>query len=245
MRRGIPVPLMVLLVSLMGCSNRVISNEPWFHEEPSQTRPRIRDGVWITTEPHCKVDESEPAERWPACAHWSYQRGGQSLSVPWNEDGRGRHRRRAYGAWNATESLVVSGEPMISQDTECPLTPKEAPVDNMPMAASGAAPSPPPAEPTPVESRRPAAFCYGGARATAVDIEGRITAFEAWPVFCGPWPRKDGKVTDHPWAGIVLVDDNCNATSEAALREAARRSRDVAVAVEIIGRSQWVRDGWH
>jgi len=99
-------------------------------------------------------------------------------------------------------------------------------------------------EPPGAESPPHPTFCYDAIRATAFDGEGHITAVEAWPVVCGPWP-KDGNVTDQPWPGLTLVDDNCHAASEAALREAARKSRDVVRAREGVTRLHWVRDGYH
>ena len=52
-------------------------------------------------------------------------------------------------------------------------------------------------------------------------------------------------MTERPWPGLSLVGDNCNATSEAALREAARQSYDVALSLQFIARLHWVRDGNH
>jgi len=242
MRRRIPIPFLVLLAALAGCSNRVISDEPWFHEEPTGTRPRLRDGVWISVEPHCKVDETQPAERWPACATWHYQRGDQSLSVQWDEEGAGRLRRRTYNDWSVVEGLLVSGDPLIGQETDCSRAREDAPIDDAAAPVADAAPlrEPPVAAPPPNPN-----FCYDGVRATAFDDAGRIIAIEGWPVFCGPWPREGGNVTDKPWPGLVLVDDNCTAASEAAVRDAAKRSRAVALATQLIGRSHWVRDSYH
>ena len=246
MRPRISIPLVASVVFLAGCSNRVISDRPWFVEQTAETRPRLRDGVWLSEQPDCKVDETQPAERWPACASWSYQRGNQNLSPQWSEEGTGRHRRRTYNDWSTSESWLVSGDPLIVQETDCPRARKEAAIDDTPAPVPGDAPPPAPrAEPSLAPSPPPANFCYDGARATAFDDAGRITAIEGWPVFCGPWPRKGGNVTDQPWAGLVLIGENCTAASEAALREAAKRSRDVAVAVHFIGRSHWVRDGYH
>jgi hypothetical protein len=238
--------MVALLVPLGACSNRVVSEVPWFRQEATETSPKLREGVWRYENPRCKTHEAEPAERWPTCANWRYQRGNQGLSPQWTEEGTGRHRRRIYDAWSATENVVVAGDPLISQSTDCPLMPKALAADEATPAELGAAPPPaPPSDPPVSAAPAHAIFCYDAARATGFDAEGRITALETWPVLCGPWPRKGGNVTDRPWPGLSIVEDNCNAASEAALRAAARRSHDVALSRRFIARLHWVRDGYH
>jgi hypothetical protein len=238
--------IVALLIPLGACSNRVVSQAPWFRPEATATSPKLREGVWRFEDPRCKTRETEPAERWPTCASWSYLRGNQGLSPQWIEEGTGRHRRRTYNAWSATETVIVAGDPLISQSADCPQMPKAAAADGTITAEPGAAPPPAPPSDPPVSAAPPrATFCYDAVRATAFDAEGRITALETWPVLCGPWPREGGNVTDRPWPGLSLVGDNCTATSEAALREAARRSRDVALGLQFVARLHWVRDGYH
>jgi hypothetical protein len=234
--------MVVLLTPLGACSNRVVSETPWFKQAAS-TGPRFRDGLWRSENPRCKTSEAEPAERWPTCAGWAYLRGNQSLSPMWDEEGTGRHRHRTYQNWSASHNMIVAGDPLISQSTDCPLARKIEVVDE--AIATNRQETPPSSDPAVADTPTHAIFCYDAARATAFDAEGRITAVETWPVFCGPWPRKGGNVTDRPWPGLSLVGENCTATSEAALREAAKQSHDVALSVHFIARAHWVRDGYH
>lgn len=246
MRLMISILIVALSVPLGACSNRVVSEMPWFREEATETRPKLREGVWRYENPRCKIKEAEPAEQWPTCASWSYLRGNQSLSPQWSEEGTGRNRRRTYGVWSATESVTVSGDPIISQSNDCSLAVKvESAGENIEAEREDAA-APAPESGPPASVQRPRAnFCYGAVRPTAFDGTGRITAAETWPVLCGPWPRKGGNVTDRPWRGLFVVGDNCYATSETALREAARRSHEAALALQMIARLHWVRDGYH
>ncbi|MBC9035230.1 hypothetical protein IAG41_22800 [Sphingomonas sp. JC676] len=235
------ISFVAVIAPLAACSNRVVSETPWFRQSVMDERPKFRDGVWRVEDPRCKVKETKPVERWPVCASWGYLRHNQSLTPQWIEEGKGRNRRRTYGAWSVTESVLVSGDPVIRQSNDCSLAAESVASDGN---AEGAPPdsSVPAREvglPAPIQQPH-VNFCYEAVRATAFDGMGSITAAETWPVLCGPWPLEGGNVTDRPWQGLSIVGDNCNATSEAALREAARRSREVVPVVSV----HWVRDGY-
>src|SRR5262245_38430247 len=83
---------------LDGCTNRVFSNEPWFDKASRVSGPVLRDGIWLTDDPHCKVRESEPAERWPKCAGWEYHRANQSFHL--TESCEGKSCRRSFVEWS-------------------------------------------------------------------------------------------------------------------------------------------------
>ena len=86
-------------------------------------------------------------------------------------------------------------------------------------------------------------FVYAGAKVTASDSEGRITAFSLWPVQCGPPPPGDkAAATTQPLPGIELKpgDPVCTTASVTALRNAARASE--AWAPKQIS-ARWLRDG--
>ena len=237
------VSIAMMITSLCACTNRVILETPWFQANPVQAHTPLRDGVWRARDTRCKTDESEPAERWPICAQWRYQRGDQSLSPRWLEDGKGRHRIRTYLDWSVSDNVIVDGDPMILQSTDCSRGPEEAQIVSDSLAADTAvdAAEIPARDPPRLAPR----FCYAAVRATAFDGHGHITAVEAWPVLCGPWSRNGGNATDQPWPGLRLVGDNCVAASEGALRDAAQRSREVALGKQLVGQWHWVRDDWH
>ncbi|WP_179506282.1 MULTISPECIES: hypothetical protein [unclassified Sphingomonas] len=145
-------------------------------------------------------------------------------------------------AWSESENMIVDGDPLLRQSTECPMV--EEPAQTLSETAPSIPISAPPMEETSAETRH-AHYCYEALKATAFDAEGRITAIEAWPVVCGPWPRNGGNVSDQPWSGLSLVGDNCTAANEAALRDAAKRSREVVERLHFVGHFQWIRDGYH
>ena len=87
---------------------------------------------------------------------------------------------------------------------------------------------------------------YGALRLLRHDEDGKVIAIESWWVQCGPLPQEDpptltgGNVTDRPFAGLTVVDDNCLAESADALRNAAILSE----ALKPPNRMRWVREGW-
>jgi hypothetical protein len=96
-------------------------------------------------------------------------------------------------------------------------------------------------------------YFYAALRPTKTDNQGRITAFTAWPVLCGPPPAdttmKNNKMvfgTRHPLPGLVMDKDgnNCATHSTNALRMAATASEQWATSDGgQPSASHWVRDG--
>ena len=232
----------VVLAALLGaCSNLVVSDRPWFDAATSAARPGLRDGLWRTDDPDCKVREAAPVEQWPDCAQWLYRRGQEALSLQWSAAGKGRQRVRTWAGWSRNEQLLVAGDPLILQDSDCPRPPDKA-AEPAAGADGGADRALAPAGSTAAElSPR---FCYAGVRAIATDSGGRITAIEVWTVVCGPLPSNEAKVTDRPWPGLTVAGDNCTAASAVAVRDAAQRSREMAERSGTIVRSRWVREGY-
>ena len=95
-------------------------------------------------------------------------------------------------------------------------------------------------------------YVYGGLRQTKTDAEGRIIAYSAWLVACGPSPPQNTKSSDGakisfgtlaPFSGLVMDKDgqNCAPKSVAALRNATVESEKLPDATP--SSSHWVRDG--
>jgi len=92
-------------------------------------------------------------------------------------------------------------------------------------------------------------YVYGGLRPTKTDEAGRITAYSAWLVLCGPPPPPNAHgantsfATLAPFPGIVMdkTRQNCTTNSVAALRQAAVESAKLSDASP--STSYWVRDG--
>jgi hypothetical protein len=138
----------------------------------------------------------------------------------------------------AVVSLTESGGKKTSTTTEFVLAAGEPRVLQISMGGLGKASG------LPITG-----YFYGGLRPTGDDDQGRITAYEAWPAFCGPPPKVEaGKAatgpqgTREPFAGLVMdkAGENCSAQSQDAVRNAAARSRALA---DSRSHSHWVRDG--
>lgn len=88
---------------------------------------------------------------------------------------------------------------------------------------------------------------FFGVAATSGPVSA-ITAFAAWPVYCGPPPPKPAKgekarfVSLEPLPGMIVGDDNCAAESAAAVLNAAGPSRSWAEGEHEVGGARWVRD---
>jgi hypothetical protein len=238
----------VLLVALAGC-NMVVSEEPWFTAADAVPEPTLRDGLWLSASADCRVDETKPAERWPDCASASFVRGEERWSMRWeNTDERGRHRRTFVG-WESDDQtsspglLVANGDHLIAQ---------VAPADDTEVL-------PPDEAADRAEDSETARFTYYAVRPVRHDDEGKVTAFEIWPVRCGPLTEPQASrdrrrrsrheeelaeepnyVTKQPFPGLTVVDNDCVAESVDALRNAAVLSEALASPSEM----RWVRDGW-
>ncbi|MBV9994186.1 MAG: hypothetical protein JO127_03135 [Caulobacteraceae bacterium] len=101
-------------------------------------------------------------------------------------------------------------------------------------------------EPAPGSGISITRYFYAGLRPARTDAQGRIIAYDAWLVLCGPPSRKavtpDAPATRSPFPGLVMDPSGqaCGPRSAAALRGAAAASRRWPAAA--LG-AHWVRDG--
>ena len=229
--------LAAFLPALSGCNN-VVSMEPWFTVADARGAPRLRQGLWIgLSDADCRVNTEKPAERWPDCAGAYFVRGGEWMTMRWDDpDGPGG-RRRVFERWSNDSVLLAAGDPVIFQ------------VEMDPG---------PPAEPDPdavvLESDEPDwRYNYAAMRPTEFDNLGRVVAFEIWSVQCGPLERvfeggveysleelTEGNATEQPFPGLTVVGDHCIAESTDAIRGAAVLSRTLGAPTTM----RWVRVGW-
>ncbi|HEY6816720.1 MAG TPA: hypothetical protein VI168_14365 [Croceibacterium sp.] len=239
------VALAAILLGLSGC-NLVVSEEPWFSEAEAQPKPRLRDGLWLAADPGCRVDEAKPAERWPDCASASFVRGDETWTMDW-ETAEGRGRRRTFAGWKRDTPddemmFVANGDHLIAQG-QSQVTPEGT------LPAEIASASDMPAAPS---------YMYLAFRFQLGD-DGKAIAMESWSVQCGPLPVErrsrgrrrqseddlpalpDGNVTDRPFPGLTVVDDNCTAESADAVRNASVLSEALGPPTLM----RWIRDGWH
>jgi hypothetical protein len=240
--------LAAFLLGLSGC-NVVFSEDPWFTAADATPTPVLRDGLWLYAEPDCRFDEARPAERWPNCAGASFVRGKERWSMRWDDtDARGRSRR-TFAGWESDDDpisdglLVANGDHLILQfqsEGESDASPSD-------KVGEGAGEA---------ESQ---SYKYGVLRPVRFDDEGRVEAFETWAVQCGPiseperssaerrrlrdnpdFAEEPNYVTDAPFPGLKIVEDNCIAESAEAVRNAAVRSE----ALQSPTQMRWIREGW-
>jgi len=235
---------LILAVGLLlgACSNRVVSTEPWFAADAAGA-PHLREGLWRTEDPKCKVDEAKPAERWPACASWFHVRGNRSFAPRWIGTGTDYAHNREVVGWTESAIVLAGGAPAILQSDDCQPGEEEA---AEPAEAAGSMPFPPSEVAPDTESAPQNLYCYFAVGVLARSDRGEITAAEIWQVVCGPLPAKGGDITDKPWPGLRLAGKDCTADSESALRNAARLSRTLFPGPSsLLPRIHWVRGGYH
>lgn len=205
---------------LLGACNQVISQTPLFTAADATGAPVLKDGLWLTDDPGCRVDVRKPAHRWPRCAKWQVVRGGEILNLNIDDDGD------SPASWVALPFLLAAGEPRIMQ------------MDSGELMLA--------------ESKPSRLYMYLALAPIGQDSEGRITAFRAWPVLCGPPPLdKKGKPdplfqTDAPFPGMTLLkgqtDKDISASCTADGPEAVRAAAAASQTFEPIHTERWIRD---
>ncbi|MEI6641079.1 MAG: hypothetical protein WCL10_03520 [Novosphingobium sp.] len=236
--------LLILAAGLLldACSNRLVSAEPWFVAEAAGA-PHLREGLWRTEDPKCKVDEAKPAEQWPVCANWFHVRSNRSFAPRWIGTGTDYAHNREVVGWTESAIVLAGGDPAILQADDCQTAEEEAAepaeaADSMPSPTSEVVPG--------TQSPPKHLYCYYGLEVPPRGDRNEITAAAFWQVVCGPLPGKGADVTDQPWPGLRLAGKDCTADSEAALRNAARLSRTLFPGPSsLLPRIHWVRGGYH
>lgn len=232
MRCAVLLPLLVLFAA---CSNRVVSSDPWFARTSELDAPALRPGLWVALQPKafrpkkCRFRESAPLNTWPDCVSAFIVEDGEILT-PDVVAAKDKSRASRRYNWTRHPLVLAAGEPRINQLTHCDLMVKKKADENA------------------REANIEVNYCYEAVRPVRLDATGRITATESWPILCGPWPksqaqdRASANVTDAPFPGLHVVGDNCIASSENALRNAARMSEVLALSSGLgPGEAHWVR----
>lgn len=221
MRFAVLLPPACLLAA---CSNMVVADAPRFAPSRASTSFVLKEGVWLTASTDCPVDETRPVAEWPECVDWFVVLGGVQRrpadlaaegSVETEHELRDRHR------------VIVDGDPLIMETSDCPQSGRAEAGAKQRLGGPAV---------------RAIRFCYSGIRITGVDASGAVTGYAQWPVICGRRQFKGQAVTDDPWKGLKLRDDNWLAENEAALRYAAVSSRDSAEGIALMATARWARD---
>jgi hypothetical protein len=66
--------LLAATLLLAGC-NMIMTEQPMFSATDRGT-PELREGVWLSDDPECPVDDSRPVDAWPTCASWMVVKNG-------------------------------------------------------------------------------------------------------------------------------------------------------------------------
>jgi hypothetical protein len=212
--------LMILLLALplLAACNQVYTRRPLVSEAREQGDPEFRPGLWKVggdgaDDPlRCTFDIRKFRRDWPACAGGlEIRRGGQLFVV-------NGHDRAEAGSLR-----LVDGQPILLQlhlHTDLfrdPRVPEPRDTDN-PFYG----------------------WTYAAVTVVRTDAAARIVEARLVWADCGP-PVHDAPSasrTDHPFAGLVMVGNNCTAkdldTVKAALAQSARTGKPVPM--------RWIRD---
>jgi hypothetical protein len=216
---------------LLGACNVVLTKAPLFTQADAVGAPQLRSGVWLIFEkPDCQVDTTKSFVDWPDCA------GGGLVS---NGEIAGHKSGTPRDALEHTPVVLAAGQPRIAQlrvdvDTSVQADASASGGGSASASASGGGESHP--------------YAYAAVRPTKLDAQGRIVAFNYWPIDCGPPPpkNKDGEDTAagtlKPLPGMEMKpgDPYCSTSSKDALRGAAKASE--AWADGPIPEAHWLRD---
>lgn len=219
-------------LALLGACNVVLTKEPLFKQADAAAAPTLRPGVWLLfLQLDCKVDTATPFVDWPDCAGGALVGDGEIA---------GHKSGTPPDVLARMPVVLAAGQPRIAQfpvdiDTSVEASASASGGATASASASGGGHAQP--------------YGYAAVRPTKVDAQGRIVAFNYWPVDCGPPPpkNKDGSEsmggTLHPLPGIEMKpgDPLCTTRSKDALRAAARASE--AWADQPIPEARWLRDG--
>ncbi|MGI9170227.1 MAG: hypothetical protein ACR2FH_08645, partial [Caulobacteraceae bacterium] len=98
---------LVLVLTLLGGCNVVVTRTPLFSAADEAGAPALRPGVWrAAVDPACAVDEATPLGDWPPCA------GGVALRPG---EGAYHNRDTAKGVLTHEPFVFAGGEPRIGQ----------------------------------------------------------------------------------------------------------------------------------
>jgi len=224
--------LVVASLALLGACNVVLTKDPLFKPADAAGAPTLRPGVWLLfLQPDCRVDTRKPFVEWPDCAGGALVGDGEIA---------GHKSGAPPDALERAKVVLAAGDPRIAQ----------LPVDIDTGAGASASASGGASASASVNGGGHAQpYGYLGVRPIKLDPEGRIVAFDYWPVACGPPPPKDKNGADvaagtlHPLPGMDMKpgDPICSTTSKAALRAAAKASE--AWADKPLPQARWLRDG--
>jgi hypothetical protein len=208
---------------LLGGCNMVVTKTPLFSKADTAGEAQLRPGLWRET-PQDPCDFDETKP----FAEWPGCANGFIV-----KDGQvGGYNTDADGkkTWTSSDLVVAGGEPRVIQVL----------LKDLGVKGLGELPFGP-------------MYLYMAAHPTKTDDQGRIVAYTAWPILCGPPPPPDAKGPDgkamrmgtlKPLPGLTMDkdDNNCTTSSQAVVEAAAKASAQWQQ-TNTTSEDHWVRDG--
>jgi len=213
--------LIIASLLLLGACNMVATKQPLFSNADAAGAAPLRPGVWRET-----AQKPCDFDETRPLAEWPDCADGfvvrHGQVGGYNTDANGKK------TWTSSELIVAGGEPRVIQVL----------LKDLGVKGLGELPFGP-------------MYLYLAARPTRFDDQGRIVAYTAWPILCGPPPPPDAKGPDgnstrtgtlEPLPGLTMDKDanNCATTSQDVVRAAARASEQWR---QTTTEDHWVHDG--
>jgi hypothetical protein len=214
--------LALAVLLLLGACNMVVTKAPLFSKADTAGEAQLRAGVWRET-------QQQPCDfdETKPLAEWPGCASGfivrDGQVGGYNTDAEGKR------TWTSSELIVAGDEPRVIQ-----VLMKDLGVKGLGELAFGPM------------------YLYVAAHPTKTDAQGRIVAYTAWPILCGPPPPPDAKGPDgnatrmgtlRPLPGLTMDKDgnNCTTTSQQVVLAAAKASAQWQGADTT--EDHWIRDG--
>ena len=215
--RPIPLILLLLALPLLTACNQVYSRQPLISEAHEGGDPEFRPGLWSMSGVNeaCVFDIRKPLRDWPDCAVGIEFRRGQMFLVS-------GHTRLM-----AQTQRLVDGDPVILQAHW-----------HTDVLADPRAP-----EPKDTDNPFYGWTYYAVIPGTRMDQGGKMMEAKVVQALCGPLPpgrpsQPAPKVTDRPYAGLVVLRDNCQAKDI----DAVKRSLALSATLGEPRALMWIRD---
>jgi hypothetical protein len=214
------IPLLLALPLLAAC-NQVYTRAPLVGERHEGGDPEFRPGLWSVSgyNDTCDADLRKPLREWPDCAVGIEFRRGQMFLTS-------SHQRYLAQTQRLIGEIREGGDPILVQahwQTEILADPRA---------------------PEPKDADNPFyGWIYYAVTPTRLDPDGRIREASVVQALCGPLPlgqpgKAAPKVSDRPFAGLTVKNDNCIAKDLDVVKRALTLSSGLSEPRVL----KWVRD---